>query len=215
MAAASPNSGSAAATSGSPDCGAAAAGPFGQQGEDRLKALYPMVDERDSPLPRSWNSKDKFTNLGLSQNNIRVHYKGRRNAFSFFRFLLLCSSPYILRRIVLGARPQNYGRKSSTALSSYELISCVRVRVRWRVGNKESADRCFVLRALGRCCSWLRRPYGIRGVARLRSFLRNTILSCDNFPIFGTTETIQGQRPKRPSFPSPVACCTGPRTHNF
>lgn len=52
------------------------AGPFGQQGEDRLKGLYPMVDENDTPLPRSWNSKDKFTNLGLSQNNIRVHYKG-------------------------------------------------------------------------------------------------------------------------------------------
>lgn len=55
---------------------AASSSPFGQQGEDRLKSLYPMVDEDDTPLPRSWNSKDKFTNLGLSQNNIRVHYKG-------------------------------------------------------------------------------------------------------------------------------------------
>lgn len=44
--------------------------------DERLKRLYPMVDEDETPLPRSWNSKDKFTNLGLSQNNMRVHYKG-------------------------------------------------------------------------------------------------------------------------------------------
>jgi len=62
--------------SGSAAVNGSAASPFGQQGEDRLKGLYPMVDEDDTPLPRSWNSKDKFTNLGLSQNNIRVHYKG-------------------------------------------------------------------------------------------------------------------------------------------
>jgi len=62
--------------SGSATVNGSATSPFGQQGEDRLKGLYPMVDEDDTPLPRSWNSKDKFTNLGLSQNNIRVHYKG-------------------------------------------------------------------------------------------------------------------------------------------
>ncbi|XP_050521165.1 ran-binding protein 9 isoform X1 [Daktulosphaira vitifoliae] len=62
----------------SPDCSGAktSSSHFGKQGEERLKNLYPMVDENDTPLPRSWNSKDKFTNLGLSQNNIRVHYKG-------------------------------------------------------------------------------------------------------------------------------------------
>lgn len=62
----------------SPDSGGAktSSNHFGKQGEERLKNLYPMVDENDTPLPRSWNSKDKFTNLGLSQNNIRVHYKG-------------------------------------------------------------------------------------------------------------------------------------------
>ncbi|XP_015368732.1 PREDICTED: ran-binding protein 9 [Diuraphis noxia] len=68
--------GGAAVGSGSAAANGSAASPFGQQGEDRLKSLYPMVDEDDTPLPRSWNSKDKFTNLGLSQNNIRVHYKG-------------------------------------------------------------------------------------------------------------------------------------------
>ncbi|KAG8191531.1 hypothetical protein JTE90_019595 [Oedothorax gibbosus] len=43
---------------------------------DRLKLLYPMVDEGETPLPRSWSPKDKFTYIGLSQNNLRVHYKG-------------------------------------------------------------------------------------------------------------------------------------------
>lgn len=43
---------------------------------DRLKALYPMVNETETPLPRSWSPKDKFTYIGLSQNNLRVHYKG-------------------------------------------------------------------------------------------------------------------------------------------
>ncbi|XP_035220798.1 LOW QUALITY PROTEIN: ran-binding protein 9-like [Stegodyphus dumicola] len=41
----------------------------------RLKLLYPMVNESETPLPRSWSPKDKFTYIGLSQNNLRVHYK--------------------------------------------------------------------------------------------------------------------------------------------
>lgn len=45
---------------------------------DRLKLLYPMVNESETPLPRSWSPKDKFTYIGLSQNNLRVHYKGRK-----------------------------------------------------------------------------------------------------------------------------------------
>lgn len=43
---------------------------------DRLKLLYPMVNEEETPLPRSWSPKDKFNYIGLSQNNLRVHYKG-------------------------------------------------------------------------------------------------------------------------------------------
>ncbi len=38
--------------------------------------LYPKVDESVTPLPRSWSPKDKFTYIGLSQGNLRVHYKG-------------------------------------------------------------------------------------------------------------------------------------------
>uniref|UniRef100_A0A8D0L6T3 Uncharacterized protein n=1 Tax=Sphenodon punctatus TaxID=8508 RepID=A0A8D0L6T3_SPHPU len=41
----------------------------------RLKRLYPAVDEQETPLPRSWSPKDKFSYIGLSQNNLRVHYK--------------------------------------------------------------------------------------------------------------------------------------------
>lgn len=43
---------------------------------DRLKRLYPAVKEDKTPLPRAWSSKEKFTYLGLCQNNLRVYYKG-------------------------------------------------------------------------------------------------------------------------------------------
>lgn len=44
---------------------------------DRLKLLYPMVNEDETPLPRFWSPKDKYNYIGLSQNNLRVHYKGK------------------------------------------------------------------------------------------------------------------------------------------
>lgn len=43
---------------------------------DCLQELYPAVNEQETPLPRSWSPKDKYTFIGLSQNNLRVHYKG-------------------------------------------------------------------------------------------------------------------------------------------
>ncbi|XP_042866776.1 ran-binding protein 9-like [Penaeus japonicus] len=49
-------------------------GPHSSQ--DPIKSLYPMVNEEETPLPRCWSSKDKYGFLGLSQNNLRVHYKG-------------------------------------------------------------------------------------------------------------------------------------------
>ena len=45
---------------------------------DKVALLYPKVDETETPLPRSWSSKDKFSFIGLSQNNLRVHYKGKK-----------------------------------------------------------------------------------------------------------------------------------------
>ncbi|XP_071645010.1 ran-binding protein 9 isoform X1 [Temnothorax longispinosus] len=50
---------------------------------DRLKLLYPMVDEEKTPLPRSWSTKDKYSYIGLSQNNLRVHYKESRGRTLF------------------------------------------------------------------------------------------------------------------------------------
>lgn len=44
--------------------------------DQRLKLLYPMVNEEETPLPRSWSTKDKYNYIGLSQSNLRVHYKG-------------------------------------------------------------------------------------------------------------------------------------------
>ncbi|KAJ8926993.1 hypothetical protein NQ314_020554 [Rhamnusium bicolor] len=43
---------------------------------DRLKGLYPAVNEDKTPLPRAWSPKEKYNYIGLSQNNLRVHYKG-------------------------------------------------------------------------------------------------------------------------------------------
>ncbi|XP_055626238.1 ran-binding protein 9 [Toxorhynchites rutilus septentrionalis] len=58
--------------------GGVAAGSSGGQVAmvDRLKLLYPNVNESVDPLPRSWSSQDKCTTIGLTQNNLRVHYKG-------------------------------------------------------------------------------------------------------------------------------------------
>ncbi|GAA6089956.1 ran-binding protein 10 isoform X1 [Tachysurus ichikawai] len=46
-----------------------------QELNERLKRLYPAVNEEETPLPRSWSPKDKYSYIGLSQNNLRVHYK--------------------------------------------------------------------------------------------------------------------------------------------
>ena len=48
-----------------------------------LKQLYPAVNEDETPLPRSWSPKDKFNFIGLSNSNLRVHYKGEIVYFSF------------------------------------------------------------------------------------------------------------------------------------
>jgi len=53
---------------------------------DRLKLLYPMVNEEETPLPRCWSPKDKYNYIGLSQNNLRVHYKGALNRQSMRDF---------------------------------------------------------------------------------------------------------------------------------
>jgi len=44
--------------------------------DQRLKILYPFVKQDETPLPRAWSTKDKYNYIGLSQNNLRVHYKG-------------------------------------------------------------------------------------------------------------------------------------------
>ncbi|XP_060520448.1 ran-binding protein 9 isoform X2 [Cylas formicarius] len=47
---------------------------------DRLKRLYPAVNESKTPLPRAWSPKEKYGYIGLSQGNLRVHYKGHGNS---------------------------------------------------------------------------------------------------------------------------------------
>lgn len=53
---------------------------------DRLKRLYPAVNEEKTPLPRAWSAKEKYNYIGLSQNNLRVHYKGKIAFFLKVRF---------------------------------------------------------------------------------------------------------------------------------
>ena len=47
-----------------------------------FKKLYPKVDHSETPLPVSWNPREKYNYLGLSSNNLRVHYKGGTPYFS-------------------------------------------------------------------------------------------------------------------------------------
>ena len=51
-------------------------GSSSSDSDDRLKTLYPAVNTAETPLPLAWSTKDKFNYLCLSQNNLRVHYKG-------------------------------------------------------------------------------------------------------------------------------------------
>lgn len=68
---------------------------FGPNGApDPIKSLYPMVNEEETPLPRCWSSKDKYSFIGLSQNNLRVHYKGEMaNLLPFVYLGLLPLAP--------------------------------------------------------------------------------------------------------------------------
>lgn len=75
---------------------------------DRLVRLYPKVDESETPLPRVWNVKDKYTYIGLSQGNLRVHYKGRQVATVWGG--LLCSRSLSLRE---WEEPQGCGSRSN------------------------------------------------------------------------------------------------------
>lgn len=60
---------------------------------DRIALLYPKVDESETPLPRSWSPKDKFTFIGLSQDNLRVHYKGKRAWAFLYSFFTSSENP--------------------------------------------------------------------------------------------------------------------------
>lgn len=44
---------------------------------EKICGYYSRVKQANIPLPRQWSSKDKYSYIGLSQNNLRVHYKGQ------------------------------------------------------------------------------------------------------------------------------------------
>ena len=60
------------------------------QPPDRLKTLYPTVDTKEHPLPRFWSQKDKYNYIGLSQNSLRVHYKGESYGVVFVTQHITC-----------------------------------------------------------------------------------------------------------------------------
>ena len=63
---------------------------------DKIALLYPNVNEVETVLPRSWSPKDKFSLIGLSQNNLRVHYKG--NYYEILIYLYLMYFKYMLKQ---------------------------------------------------------------------------------------------------------------------
>lgn len=93
----------------SSSCGSASSNTL-----DRLKMLYPFVNEEDTPLPRCWSSKDKYNFIGLSQNNLRVHYKGILSRNGIF-FVVTRSSSIIYR--VPHWSPLGYGKTHKDAAS--------------------------------------------------------------------------------------------------
>ena len=44
--------------------------------DERLKVLYPMVIDSETPLPRKWSSEDKAALIELSQDDLRAHGPG-------------------------------------------------------------------------------------------------------------------------------------------
>lgn len=79
MAAATADPGAGSPQAGDSSGGGAGGGlpsPGEQELSQRLQRLYPAVNQHETPLPRSWSPKDKYNYIGLSQGNLRVHYKG-------------------------------------------------------------------------------------------------------------------------------------------
>ena len=54
-----------------------------------LKTLYPMISEEETPLPQCWSTKDKYNYIGLSQNSLRVHYKGEYHLRRFYAMVFV------------------------------------------------------------------------------------------------------------------------------
>jgi hypothetical protein len=57
------------------------------RGLNRLRTLYPFVCEDEGfPLPLCWSSEVKFYFVSLSENKLRVTYKGIEKGFIFRHF---------------------------------------------------------------------------------------------------------------------------------
>lgn len=63
---------------------------------DRLKLLYPNVNEDETPLPRNWSPTDKCNSIYV--HNYRVHYKGILYFISesIIKYYIMCVLPFCL-----------------------------------------------------------------------------------------------------------------------
>jgi len=77
---------------------------------DCIRRMYPAVDESITPLPRQWSTKDKSSILGLSQNNLVVHYKGLLLKAFQHTDEVLCHS--VLRYVLIGLTQCDHSGKS-------------------------------------------------------------------------------------------------------
>ena len=49
--------------------------------DERLKQLYPLVDEQETPLPRCWSQDEKYQFISLSDDKLRVHFTGKGKTY--------------------------------------------------------------------------------------------------------------------------------------
>ncbi|CAB0037300.1 unnamed protein product [Trichogramma brassicae] len=157
---------------------------------DRLKMLYPMVNEEDTPLPKSWSSKDKYNYIGLSQNNLRVHYKDYSTIIVLFEKLY-----YGILRVKIGdIRAHGFVKKYYFDPYVFHQIQCFNsIRIRNREKVFDVALLLFMQQVPKR--RFWARVCGKRHECRpCRHEEINIDFSCDGLSLFVVDETAVGGR---------------------
>ncbi|XP_023225074.1 partitioning defective 6 homolog beta-like [Centruroides sculpturatus] len=107
--------------------------------EDQMKALYPAVNEVETPLPRGWCTRERSTPLSFTKENKRVEYKGESweevNGYGiagkkkkFLSHYLLPSVPKVRSHISISL-PEDFRQVSSIIDVDIVPETCRRVRL--------------------------------------------------------------------------------------